>query len=831
MKKIILIFSLLIVVSKSFAQLDVNSIQNMLQSGGLDQMMQSKGIGSSDIQKIKGMASQNGGSANRTIVTNTPADSFVNGQQKNNQSFNNTNTSNNSNNNLQSNALLNAYRQNPNGKFLPNNLYIALANLIHENDSLKSYQGKRLKSVFGLDYFDNTSLIVFDRSNGSKAPENYLLDEGDELNISLWGFAEYNEVFKVDNEGYIQPQNVGRIYLKGLTFKEARELITKKFGGVYDLGNSKIGIKLNYSRIIKVNIVGEVKHPGTYSMPAINSAFNALAAAEGPDSIGTVRNIQIKREGKIIRTLDLYQFLMNPDQKEEYFLRDNDYLIVNFYEQHVSITGQIKRPMIYEMKKGETVADIVKFSGGLKSSAFTKNIRVKHIENNRINLVDVDFDAIQKSKAKDFVLSDGDEVFVSNVDSEIINKVSLVGAVRVPNEYEIVENETRVADVIKKAGGVLYSSYMHKAYVTRYDATLKKMYLPFNVDSVLNFYNISTNYYLKPLDKIEIFSKHRFEDSIKIKIVGAVRKPGNYTFGSNLSLKDLLFYAGGLRPEAAGNRIEIARIINYNESTKQGEPTKIAIKTVQVNTDLTVDEVSAKFEMQPYDEVFVRNIPEFDYHRDVSMIGELKYPGIYSLVAKNEKLLDVIKRAGGLLPTAFRQGVMIKRSKNGIGNVMVDLDKAIARPHSQFNYLLREGDSILIPKINELVTITGAINFVGIGKDSVSQISVPYFSGKRAGYYIKNYAGGFDRHAFRRKVISIEANGRMRSTRRILGFINYYPKVKMGAKLVVPKQEPKIIDPNAPKFDPNAAFNSIAGRLTMVLTLLILADKAAGLIK
>ncbi len=860
MKRIALLFCLVIIGFQSFAQVDMTNIQNMLQSGGLDQVLQSNGIGADAISKLKSMSSQYGSGAgssglnamtgaNSTIVTNSPADSFLNAPHRN-ANQNNIQSQNPYLNNLynQNNVntlsnILNNYASSQSSALspsMPPSVFFGLiANILRMNDSLKNIPIKRAKSIFGLDYFQNTQLSVFDRSGGSKAPENYLLDEGDELNISLWGNSEYNEVFKIDNEGYIQPQNVGRIYLKGLSFKDARDVITKKFGGVYDLNSSKIGIKLNYSRIIKVNIVGEVTHPGTYSMSAINSAFNALTAAQGIDSIGTVRNIQIKRDGKIVRTLDLYEFLMNPDNKEEYYLRDNDYIIVNFYEAHVSVLGNVKRPMIYEMKKGETINDLMKFSGGLKSSAYTKNIRVKHFENNRINLVDVDYDAIQKSNSKSFALSDGDEVLVSKVDSEIINKVSLIGAVRVPNDYEIKENETRVADVIKKAGGVLYSTYNKRAYLTRIDASLKKMYLTFNVDSVLNFPNISTNYLLKPFDKIEVFSKHRFEDSIKIKVSGAVRIPGQYTFGTNLTLKDVLYYAGGLRPEAAGNRIEVARIINYNETTKQGEATKIAVKTVQVNKDLSIDEVSAKFEMQPYDEVFVRTIPDFDYHKDVILIGEVKYPGTYSLLSKNEKLLDVIKRAGGILPSGFHQGVIIKRTKNKIGNVVVDLDKAMNRPHSQFNYLLRENDTIVIPKINELVTITGSINFretsstiEGISHniaDTISQISVPFFAGKRAGYYIKSFAGGFDKDAFRKKVISIEANGRVRSTRRILGFINHFPKVKMGAKIVVPKKSQQALA-NSQAFDWNRAFDTFTIRITGLVTLFVLASKAADII-
>jgi protein involved in polysaccharide export with SLBB domain len=437
-------------------------------------------------------------------------------------------------------------------------------------------------------------------------------------------------------------------------------------------------------------------------------------------------------------------------------------------------------------------------------------------------LVDVNYEELLTNKAT-FKLSDGDEVFISQIDSEIINRVTLKGAVRVPNDYEITETTT-VGEVIKRAGGILYSTYSPKAYIVRTSKSdFKKSYLKFNVDSVLNFPNIKTNYILKPLDVIEIFSKHRFEDSIKIKINGAVRIPGLYTFGAGFSLKDALYYAGGLRPEAAGNRIEVSRIINLNELTKDGSPSKTAIKTVQINTDLTIDEESEKFELQPYDEIFVRQLPEFEYQQDVYLTGEVKYPGAYSLISKNERMMDVINRAGGLLPSAFHKGIILIIKEKKLGLVVVDIDKAIRRPNSQFNYFLRKGDSLKIDKINELVSIIGDVQFSGI--DSTKQVNVPYFTGKRAGFYVKNFVGGFKKDALRRKTTVMDANGRIRSTRKVLGIFNLYPKVNMGSKIFVPIKTIRTRDKNGQPIDWNRVIENTTVKITAVLTVIILAQR------
>jgi protein involved in polysaccharide export with SLBB domain len=325
------------------------------------------------------------------------------------------------------------------------------------------------------------------------------------------------------------------------------------------------------------------------------------------------------------------------------------------------------------------------------------------------------------------------------------------------------------------------------------------------------------------LDVIEIFSKRRFEDSIKIRINGAVRMPGQYRFGAGFTLKDALYYAGGLKPEAAGNRIEVSRIINLNELNKNGVSSKTEIITIQINTDLSLDQESEKFELQPYDEIFVRMLPEFEYQQDVYLTGEVKYPGAYSLVSKNERMLDVIKRAGGLLPSAFHKGIILIRKEKKLGLVVVDIDKAIRRPNSQFNYFLRKGDSLKIDKINELVSISGDVQFSGI--DSTKQVNVPYFVGKRAGFYIKNFVGGFKKDAMRRKTTVMDANGRIRSTRNILGIYNLYPKVNMGSKIFVPIKVIKNKDSNGQPIDWNRVIENTTVKITAVLTVIILAQR------
>ncbi len=787
MKKLALLaFALFTCTSTLIAQTstDVSSLMQALSVN--PELLNEKGITSDQIQKYMQLKSKYGAtnptapvapSANNTIVTNSMADSF--------------------------------------GVKTFNSNISSFTGGSKEDSAFKKITLKN--EVFGQDYFRNTTINIFNRANVSKAPESYILDAGDELNVSIWGFSELNEVYRIDEEGYIQPANVGRIYLKGLTYKDARDLVAKKFGTAYDLSNSKIAIKLNYSRVITVNIVGEVNFPGSYSIPAINTAFNAILAARGPNEIGSVRNISIRRGGKTIRTLDVYEFLLNPESNQDFYLQDNDYIIVPAHDKIVSAVGQVKRPASYELKKNETLSDLIRFCGGLKSEAFTKSIQITRFENNKRIYTDVNYEEVLKNKTT-VNLNDGDVLLVNGINTQIINFASINGAVEVADNYEI-ESNSKIADLIKKAGGLSHNAYTKTAYLIRIQDDLSRSYYQFNVDSVLRFPTIPSNMVLRPFDHIEIFTKDRFTDSIFIRISGSVRIPGVYIFGEKMSLKDLLYFAGGLKTEAANNRIEVSRIMNYNPATNTNEPTKVIIKTIQINPDLTIDQASSAFLLQPYDEVYVRKAPDFEYQKNVTISGEVKYPGLYSMANKNEKVLDLIQRAGGLTTYAFVMGAKLKRYDEKLGFVILDLKKAMEQPESKFNYILKPGDEIIIPKINELISVSGAIRFSGI--DSLHQVNTPYFAGRRAGYYINNFVGGFEKNAWKRKTLVFEANGRIRKTHSLLLF-NIYPKVKLGSRIVVPVKEPKAPKEPGNRVDWNQSIENFTIKATGVLTLYLI---------
>ncbi len=677
-------------------------------------------------------------------------------------------------------------------------------------NAAKKTNPKPSHAVYGQDYFDNNQIQLFEKVPNGKAPENYVLEAGDELNISIWGNSELNEVYRIDEDGFIQPNIVGRIFLKGLTFKEAQSVITKRFGSSYDLNAARIAIRLNYSRTITIHIVGEVKNPGTYNISAINSAFNALAAANGPDSIGSVRNIYVKRNGKVIKQLDLYDFLINPTSTGEFYLMDNDYIVVPNLNKVVTIKGEVKRPGKYELKPEDELTELLSFCGGLKANAFKSSIQITRFQNNKVSLEEIDLNNTTKASP----LRDGDIISVRGINTQMSNFAIIKGAVNVPDKYEITEN-THISNLIEQAGGLIDRSFTTTGYLLRYEEDLTRMYYRFNVDSIITNPKTASNLLLLPYDEIIIFNKDKFFDSLTVRISGNVRKPGVFDYGTKLTLKDLIYFAGGLDMEAANNRIEIARI-----NREGARPTiKAIIKTVAIGKDLSIDKESENFILEPFDEVFVRKLPGANKPQFVKISGEVKYPGTYVITNNNEKIMDLITRAGGLTPYAFTIGAKLNRTEDNAGIVILDLKKALNKPKSEFNYVIKDGDSINVPKMNEIITVFGAVAYSGI--DTLGKINTPFVKNRTAKYYINNYIGGFDKNAQRSKLVVIEANGRIRKTANFLLF-NKFPKVHAGSKIFVPfKTENKTTATKTPT-DWNRVIEGFTIKATGVVTLALI---------
>ncbi len=680
-------------------------------------------------------------------------------------------------------------------------------------------------TIWGQDFFRNGSVDVFDKVTNSKVNDNYIIGEGDQFTVAIWGFAYYNGNYTVNEDGYISTVEVGRIYVKGLTYGAAKQLFRQRFASAFDLTNSKFDVSLIYSKTIKVNIVGEVVHPGSYNIASLNTAFNALAAAGGVSDIGSVRNIQIKRNDKVIKTLDVYQFLMNPGTTDDTYLEANDYIIVNGIGKVVEIQGEVNRPLKYELIKGENLNEAVFYAGGLKSTAYKRNVTIYRYVNNENVVLDINIDSLN-SLNKNFQLIDGDKVIFTRIPEVVENIVMIQGAVHIPGSYELTEN-LKLRDVIMKAKGLTYDAYTDRAYLIRKDAKLNDVYIPFNLQEVIDNPNSPLNFKLAKFDVVDIFSKEKFKETFTVAIEGAIKSPGSFPYFDQMTLKDVLYYAGGLKVEAANSKIEISRIANFADAVSSDKPTRIVIQSVAINKNLEISDAAENFMIQPYDQIFVRTIPEFEFQRNVVIGGEVKYPGTYTLLSRKEKISDLIERAGGLTNYAYIKGATLSRT--GVSSTMLFLDKAMADTASAYNYILKEGDNVFIPKLGEQVIMMGEIRYGIIGAEG-STVMVPFEEGRSARHYVKKFGRNFSDNADRSETYVVQPNGYMQRTHNFLWVIHFYPHVKVsGSSVVVPAKPSKIETPEeeAPKapFDWNSFAVTMSATLMSFATLYLLFAK------
>ena len=675
--------------------------------------------------------------------------------------------------------------------------------------------------VWGQDFFRDGSVDLFDKVPNAKVNDNYIIGEGDQLTISVWGYAYYNSNFTVNDEGYITTVEVGRIYVKGLTYSAARQLLRQRFASAFDLVNSKFDVALTYSKTIKVNIVGEVVNPGSYNVSSLNTAFNALVAAGGVTDIGSVRNIQVKRNGKIIKTLDVYQFLMNPGSTDDTYLEANDYIIVNGIGRVVDVMGEINRPMKYELVKGENLNELITYAGGLKSTAYKRNVTIYRYYQNENIVLDFNLDSLERERIN-FNLLDGDKITFARIPEVVENVVTIQGSCRFPGNYQLTEG-MRIYDLITKAKGLNYDAYTDRAYLIRKNDKLNDIYVPFDLGEVLENPSSPFNFELTKFDVIDIFSKEEFRETFTVSVQGSVKTPGSFPYYEKMTLKDLLYYAGGLRVEAANSRIEISRIVNFNEASNDNEPTRVVIQSVTIGKLLELDDAANTFQLQPYDQVFVRNTPEFEYQKNVTLLGEVKYPGTYTLTSRTETLADLIERAGGLTQWAYAEGATMNRSD--VTSTLVFLHKALENPESKYNYVLREGDVVTVPKQGDLVALKGEIRYPFIGDPG--NVIVPFEKGRSARHYIRKYGKNFGDNAKRSETYIIEPNGYVRRTHNFL-FIHFYPRVKVkGCQVVVPAKPEEKETPDAPTapsepFDWNTFMSTLSAGILSFATIYVL---------
>ncbi len=630
-------------------------------------------------------------------------------------------------------------------------------------------------AIYGHDFFRNKNFQIFNRTTDAQAAGNYIIGIGDQISVNVWGYSSYSGSYTVDQNGSIMPEGVGKIYVKGLSLDKAKQLIRSRFATYLDMPNSQIEVTIIYSRVITANIVGDVFNPGSYSIPALNTAFNALLASGGPTDLGTVRNIFVKRQGNTVRKLDVYKFLLDPNSSTDFFLENNDYIFVPPAEKVVSIGGEINRPYKYELIDGEGLSDLISYAGGLTAKAYTKAIQVKRFSGNQYVLLDVNLDSLNKTKKK-FELLNGDEILISTVPQNIFHFVKVSGAVMQPGQYNFNEG-MRISDVLNQSHGLTESGMTDRAYIIRKNQDLSSSFITFIPQNVAKNPNSGENLKLQNLDELVFFDKQTFVDTIKVTVQGAVRLPGKYTYANGMTLQDVLYSAGGLKPEAANTRIEISRY----DSAGTGAPH--VVQTFGIDRNLQIASPGETYSLAPFDFIFVRSVSSLDTQMAVTLSGEVMYPGTYALTSKDEKLVDVIQRAGGLTQWADANEATLVRKEDNRGLVFMELDKAMKDPDGRFNLLLKGGDQIVIPVTNDIVAISGMINFPY--KDSLGFLNTPWKEGKRAKWYVKKYGLGFAPDAKRVRTYVIQPGGTVQDPRR-WAFIRIYPKVQKGASVVVP---------------------------------------------
>ena len=549
------------------------------------------------------------------------------------------------------------------------------------SDSIKRESIRQAKyspdQTYGADIF--TSAAMYDVSELSTPPLDYPIGVGDHIIVALWGGGEYQEDYVVARDGSIFPAGIGKITVQGLTFENARAIIYAKFKSSVP-ASTHIQVTLGQPRSININVAGEVVNPGPVTVSAFSNAFNVIGLAGGITEFGNLRNIQVKREGKVIETLDVYEYLNSGKIGQDIYLQNNDFVLVTFVDKKVLATGPFKRPMYYQLKKNEGVKALLKYSGGLSSDANSSGIKVISTSKEKQVIRDVNVTILLNNAAADYPLADGDIVKATLIKPGISNKVELKGEIRYPGIYEIKEGD-HLFDLIDRAGGITKNTYLHRAYVFRGagDSTILK---PERIEIDLNDFakNDATspdNILLQVNDVIQLFGNNSFGEEQYVQISGEVRKEiGKTQMYAGMTLEDLLYLAGGLKPSAEYGRLEISSIVD-GDSTKGGiKSTRTIVKSYAISPDLQLDSSAAKVLLKPFDEVFVRKNPTFQLQQNVELAGLVKYPGNYSKINPNERLSSFIKRAGGLKDNANIDGAILYRNKTD-GYLMLSIAVAL----------------------------------------------------------------------------------------------------------------------------------------------------------
>ncbi|GAB3252231.1 SLBB domain-containing protein [Larkinella harenae] len=660
---------------------------------------------------------------------------------------------------------------------------------------------EKASPVFGASLFSNASL-TFEPNLRIPTPKNYQLGPDDELIVDIYGNAQQNYRAKINPEGTIRLENLSPIYVNGLTVEQAGQRIIGRLRQLYTGLNApgsgvQAEVSLGNIRSIKVTLIGQVVKPGTYTLSSLGTVFNALYAAGGPDpGRGSFRDIRVIRANRVVRTLDIYDFLLGADQKDNIRLQDQDIIFVNHYDTRVELSGEVKQPGIYEVKKDEFLKTVLAFAGGFTDKAYTASLTLR-----RNTPKELEVGTIPAAELEKFVPQRGDLYVVGSILERFANRVVISGAVFRPGTYSLQKNPT-LRQLITAAEGLREDAFLNRGTIRRLRPNLDPELIPVDLGKVMR--SETTDIPLQREDEITVLAYSDLREKRTVSLQGAVNKPGDFAYADSMSVANLIVLAGGFAEGATASRIEIARRLR---SDTAGLPTNQNVRLFQFDLDenLRLTESDARFSLQPFDQVFVRTSPRYEAQKLVTITGEVRYPGRYAIRDKSERVSDLISRAGGLQPEAFLKAARF--SRNG-AMISINLREILQKPTDSGNLLLLAGDSITIPRKVELVRILGEV---------LNPSTVDYNSDKSFRSYIDE-AGGFTAKAQRRRTYVIHANGKIRRTKQFL-FFRSYPKPEPGMDLIIPSK-PKREDTKLSPAERIAVMTGITSLAAVVLTVI-----------
>ena len=676
-------------------------------------------------------------------------------------------------------------------------------------DLTKEIDESNSRKVFGRNIF-STANLTFAPSQNIATPANYVLGAGDEVVINIWGASQQTVQQTVSADGYIVIPNVGLVRLAGLTVSRAKATLKEKLGKSY--GDSHFELSVGGIRSLQIQVMGEVVRPGTYTLSSLSSAFNALYAAGGINELGTLRDIRVFRHGQKIATIDVYEYLIKGHTSSNVHLADGDVILVGPYDCLVEITGNVKRPMFYEMKRTETVKDLLDYAGGFDGKAYTKSVRLKRSMGTEYTI-----HSIEEFQMGSFKLADGDLVEADENMARFNNMVEVRGAVKHPGQFQLGGNIQSVKELVLAAEGLLESAYTERAIMHREREDKTREMTSVDVLGILN--GEATDIPLRNGDVLFIPNKLEMQGERTVQVSGEVNYPGVYPFAEKTTLKDVILQAGGMTNAGSLARIDVYRRLRDANTLEDGAAAAESFSfALNENYDLVKDTV---FELKPFDVVYIRKSPGYEEQKNVGIRGQVNFPGTYAMTTKNYRLSDLIRDCGGISDQGYTRGTSLVRTMNeaerqqrdalnqrsqieiyedGLRDgkdmnmqvaealidmkshtgdtypVAIELEKALANPGCIYDLILREGDVITVPRPEFTVKVSGEV---------MHPVSMAYEEGKNLNYYIR-HAGGYARKAYKSKVYGIHMNGSV-----VKLSANSIRDIEPGTEIVVPSKAGK----------------------------------------